>query len=166
MIRSAAFRLTVAGLAFVIGFGLAYGLFEASQRSVNDLAFEDTPTIGGQSASAVALPDPLARRSRSTGSFLFIAFLMVVATGSLWLGRRRTVEPEEDSMPGPQGPHLIFERNSRGRKRSPDFYEDLRQRETTLESLEGEDPERRTQKVIELPVRDRRSVKSDRHPSH
>ena len=166
MIRSVVFRVAVAGLAFLVGIGLAYGLFEASQRSANDLAFDDTATIGGQSASSVALPDPLARRSRSTSSFLFIAFLMVVATGALWLGRRRAKEPEEEVPQESQGPHLIFERSSGGRKRSPDFYEDLRQRETTLESLEGEGPERRSQKVIEMPVGDQRPMRSDRFQSH
>ena len=151
MIRSFAFRLAVTGLAFVAGLGLAYGVFEASKRSVSDLAFDGAP-----------LPDPLARRSRPTSAFLFVAFLMVVAAGALLLGRRQVVELEEDEISPTQGPHLIFERDSRGPKRSPEFYEDLRQRETTLESLEGRGPDRRTRKVIELPVVGQRSMKSDR----
>ena len=156
MIRSFAFRVAVTGLAFAVGFGLAYGLFKAS-RPVS------SPTELG--VSTAALPDPLARRSQPSSSLVLVVLLCGIAAGALWLGRRRAMEPEEEEIPQAQGPHLIFERDAKGRKRSPDFYEDLRQRETKLESLEGRGPERRPRKVIELPVGDQRPLKSDRQSS-
>lgn len=156
MIRSLAFRVAVAGLAFVVGFGVAFVLFQSS-GPISD------PVEPG--VSGMTLPDPLARRSQSASSLIFVLVLCGVAAGVLWLGRRRAMEPGEEEIPQPPGPHLIFERDAKGRKRSPDFYDDLRQRETKLESLEGRGPERRPRKVIELPVGDQRPANSDRQPS-
>ena len=157
MTKSLVFRLAVTGLAFAVGFGLAYGVMQVSNQSVSDpvdLGVTDTP-----------LPDPLARTSRPASSLLLVVLLFAIAAGVLWLGRRRALGPEEEEVPQVRGPHLIFERDAKGRKRSPDFYEDLRQRETRLESLEGQGPERRPRKVIELPVGDRQPMNCDRQSS-
>lgn len=109
-------------------------------------------------APAASLPDPFAEQSTPYVSIGFVAFLVAIAAGALFLGRRRhRLEPEEDLPLEPDGPKVVMAEPS-GRRRPPGFYEDLRQRETVLESFEDRGSNRPRPKVIELPVVDHRSV--------
>lgn len=107
------------------------------------------------------LPDPFARRSTPLISVALVAFLIGIAAGALWLGRRRRMAPEEEIPLQPEGPRVVLAQGPRGRRRPPSFYEDLRKRETELEILEERGPDRPRPKVIELPVADRRPVEGD-----
>lgn len=164
MSRSWLIRGAVTGLAFCLGFGLTYAVFEASQTQSSATTIGGSVPIRDPEVSTTALPDPLARRSTPARSLFFVVFLFAVAMAVLWLGRRRALEPEEEIPHETHGPRLIFDRDSGERRRSPEFYEDLRRRETRLESLEEKGPERRPRKIIELPVGDRRSASQDRQP--
>ncbi len=164
MARSLVFRIVITGLAFVVGVAFAYGVFEASRYASNETKEVETRDENDPITLGAALPDPLARRSTPTRSLAFVAFLLVVSVGVFWLGRRRALEPEEEIQEDPQGPRLIFARELRSRRRSPEFYEELRRRENKLESLESKGPERQRRKVIELPVGDHDSMADDRQP--
>lgn len=107
-----------------------------------------------------ALPDPFAKRTTPFVSIAFVAFLVAIAMGALYLGRRRRMEPDEDIPVEPEGPKVVMAEPS-AQRRPPGFYEDLRQRETVLESFEDRGPNRPRPKVIELPVVDHRSVEEE-----
>lgn len=107
-----------------------------------------------------ALPDPFAKQSTPLVSIGFVAFLVAIAIGALYLGRRRRMEPEEDIPIEPEGPKVVMAEPS-ARRRPPGFYEDLRQRETVLESFEDRGPNRPRPKVIELPVVEHRSAEEE-----
>ena len=111
---------------------------------------------GANTAPAVdeTLPDPFAQRSTPLFSVAIAVFLVAIAAGALWLGRRRPIEPE--------GPGVVMLQESTGRRAKPGFHEDLRQRETELEDLEDRSPGRSRAKVVELRVGDHRSVEEDR----
>ncbi|MGB5399943.1 MAG: hypothetical protein WBO71_06985, partial [Thermoanaerobaculia bacterium] len=100
------------------------------------------------------LPDPFAQRPTPLFSVAIAAFLVIIAAGALWLGRRRPMEPE--------GPAVVTLQEPRGRRAAPEFYEDLRQRETALEDLEDRSPGRSRPRVVELPVDDHPSAEGDR----
>ena len=146
-------RVVLIVVLTVIG-GVGLVLSEATVAL--DSAF-DTSTP----ASDPSLPDPFARRSTPLISIAFVVFLVAVAGGALWLGRRRHMEPEEEIHPRPEGPRVVMADEPRGRRRPPGFYEDLRQRETMLENLGERGPDRPRPKVIELPVADHRSAEGD-----
>lgn len=99
------------------------------------------------------LPDPFAQRTAPLFSVAIAAYLVAIAAGALWLGRRRPMEPE--------GPVVVMVQEPRGRRAPPGFYEDLRQRESALEDLEDRGPERPRPKVIRLPVGDHGPVEED-----
>ena len=100
------------------------------------------------------LPDPFTQRPIPLFFLGIATFLVAIGAGALWLGRRRPMEPE--------GPGVVMPRQPGGRRVAPGFYEDLRQRETTLEDLEDRSPGRSRPKVVELPVGDRPSADGDR----
>lgn len=108
-----------------------------------------------------ALPDPFARQSTPLASMAVISFLVSIAAGALWLGRRRRMEPEEELAPQPEGPRVVMANEPRRRRRPPGFYDDLRQRETVLEGLEARGLDRPRPKIIELPVADHRPIEED-----
>ena len=108
-----------------------------------------------------ALPDPFAKQSTSLTSVAFVVFLVAIAAGALWLGRRRRSEPEAQFEIQPEGPRVVLAKEPRGRRRPPGFYEDLRQRETVLETLEERGPERPRPKIIEIPVSDHHPVEGE-----
>jgi hypothetical protein len=155
-------RLAVMGVAFAVGFSVAYGVFKAASYRPPEPNNGESMATGDRTATRAELPDPLAPRSTPTRSLVLVAFLLAVSVGVLWLGRRRAREPLEEIQEEPLGPRLIVTGHSQGRNRSPEFYEDLRRRETKLESLEVKGPERQRRKVIELPIGDRDSRPRDR----
>jgi MYXO-CTERM domain-containing protein len=112
-------------------------------------------------AAAPTLPDPFAKQSTPMVSVTVVAFLVAIAVGALWLGRRRRFEPDEMIPPEPEGPRVMLANEPRGRRRPPGFYEDLRQRESVLEGLEDRGPDRPRPKVIDLPVVDHRPPEGD-----
>ena len=121
-----------------------------------------TPAADTEPAAAnPSLPDPFARQSTPLTSIGFMVFLVAVAAGALWLGRRRRQEPDELIGIQEDGPRVVLADEPRGRPAAPGFYEDLRQRETVLEGLEEGGPHRPRPKVIELPVTDHRPVEGD-----
>jgi hypothetical protein len=142
--------LLVATLTCLAGAGLA-----------QEVTSETPSWPAPEPAVDTTLPDPFARRSTPLVLVAFVGFLVVIAAGALWLGRRRRPESEEDLPLEPEGPRLVMAQVPRGRRRPPGFYEDLRQRETELENLEESDPGRPRPKVIELPVADHPPVEGD-----
>ena len=157
-------RMAVTLLSFGVGLGITYILFESRLPRPSEAVAEGTVSPAEPGTLGAAIPDPLARGSMSVSTLVFVAFLLVIALGVLWLGRRREMEPEVRLEPEPEGPHLIFERESAGRPRAPEFYEDLRRRETTLEGLESRGPDGQRRKVIELPVGNQRPAGNNRSP--
>ena len=162
MSRPWALRLAVMAMAFIVGFSVAWGVFQGSGYTTSGPNSGESLVSVDTTATGVELPDPLAQRATPTRSLLLVVFLLAVSAGVLWLGRRRAQEPLEEIQEEPLGPRLMVTGQSRGRKRPPEFYEDLRRRETRLESLEVKGPERQRRKVIELPIGDRDSRPRDR----
>lgn len=164
MSSSLVFRSAVTLLAFAVGLGFTYILFEVLMPRSGEAVAGGTVGPDEPSTLGAAVPDPLGRGSMPVSTFVFLAVLIVIAIGVLWLGRRRETEPEMRVEPEPEGPHLIFEREPAGRRRAPRFYEDLRRRETTLEGMESRGPDGQRREVIELPVGNQRPAGNNRSP--
>jgi hypothetical protein len=153
-------RLGITALAFVAGFGVTFSLVElkvqVETESEGEAATADRPsTIPDR-----ALPAPQMKQPASVGSLTFVFLLVTAAVGALWLSRRQSGEQapgEETEIPGPR---LVFERREVKRRRSLEFYEDLRRRETVLEGLEGTGAGRVRRKVVELPDGESRSPRT------
>lgn len=106
-------------------------------------------------AVQASLPDPFARRSTPVAPIVAVTFMVAIAAGALWLGRRRRWDEEEEIPPPPDGPRVVMVPERGGRRPPRRFFEDLRHRETVLESLEERGQGRPRPKVIELPADDR-----------
>ena len=94
--------------------------------------------------------DPLARDSSPLRTGLFIAGLVVIAAGAVWLGRRFSQPPP--APPEPEKPRIALTTSERARQRTPIFYEELKERETALENFEETGTDRYRRKVIRLVV--------------
>ncbi len=116
----------------------------------------------GTSAVGMELPDPFAHQSTPWLSVTLLAFLVAIAGGALWLGRRHRAEPEEERSLRPEGPRVVLATDTLGGRRTPGFYEDLRDRETVLEGMEGGRAQRPRPKIIDLPAVDHRPEEEDR----
>lgn len=114
----------------------------------------------GPTETESTLPDPFAKQSTPYISIGFVAVLLAIAAGALFLGRRRQMERDEEVVLDSDGPK-VFMAEPLGKRSAPGFYEDLRHRETVLESFEDRGHDRPKPKVIELPVADSRSVEDE-----
>jgi hypothetical protein len=91
--------------------------------------------------------DPVARAPGLLGVSALVAVLGAVALGTLWLARR--LSRFEREPPGARGPRIALGEPLQRTRRPPEFYGDLKRRETALEDSEPAASDRRRRNVVE-----------------